>query len=176
MDKKNIIEKAKKIKLVILDVDGVLTDGGILLDNNGNESKRFHVRDGHGIKMLNRTVIKTAIITGRTSEVVRKRAEELGITEVHQGIFKKITVLDELLKKYKINYGNVAYMGDDIVDIEILQKVGLSAAPSDAEAEAKECADFVTARGGGRGAAREFIDLILKSAGLWDKLLEDSFA
>jgi len=175
-DKKTITEKAKNIRLLILDVDGVMTDGSIILDNEGNEFKRFHVRDGHGIKMIQRAGITVAIITGRKSKVVEIRAKELGIKEIHQKIFKKSAVFDQLLKKYKCNDENVAFMGDDVVDQALLKRAGLTAAPADAEEEAKKWADLVTQRGGGRGAVREFTDLILKESGLWQKVSGESLA
>ena len=174
MTDKKIIEKARKIRLLILDVDGVMTDGSIILDNEGNEFKRFHVRDGHGIKMLQKAGIKVGIITGRKSKVVEMRAQELGIEEVYQRVFKKSVVFDQLLKKYKCLDENVAFMGDDIVDQELLKRAGLSAAPADAEDAAKQRADIVTERRGGRGAVREFIDIILKSSGLWEKVSGES--
>lgn len=167
---KEIINKAKKIKLVILDVDGVMTDGGIILDNEGNEFKKFHVRDGHGIKMLNRAGIKVAIITGRKSKVVQRRAEELGITDLYQGVFKKSSIYESLLQKYRYKDEEVAFMGDDVVDIGLLKRVGFSAVPSDADEGAKKCAAFISAKKGGSGAVRELIDLILKSSGLWDSV------
>lgn len=173
-DKKTITEKARKIKLLVLDVDGVMTDGSIILDNEGNEFKRFHVRDGHGIKMIQRAGIPVVIITGRKSKVVEIRARELGITEVYQKIFKKSVVFDEMLHKYNCKDENAAFMGDDVVDQELLKRAGLTAAPADAEEEAKKLADIVTKRGGGRGAVREFIDLILKSSGLWEKVSGES--
>ncbi|MBI4681838.1 MAG: HAD-IIIA family hydrolase [Nitrospirae bacterium] len=169
-----MMEKAKKIKLLILDVDGVMTDGSIILDNEGNEYKRFHVRDGHGIKMIQRAGIKVGLITGRKSKVVEIRAKELGIEDVHQKIFRKSLVFEQMLKKYKCKDENVAFMGDDVVDQELLKRAGLTAAPADAEEEAKKLADLVTKRGGGRGAVREFIDLILKSSGLWKKVSGES--
>lgn len=172
---KEIEEKAKKIKLLILDVDGVMTDGSIILDNEGNELKRFHVRDGHGIKMLQKVGIKVAIITGRKSNVVEFRARELGIEEVHQKIFKKSEVFEQLLEKYNLSDENAAFMGDDVVDQELLRRAGLSASPADAEDEAKELADLVMSRAGGRGAVRQFTDLILKSSGLWKKVSGESF-
>lgn len=172
--KKGIIEKAKKIKLLVLDVDGVMTDGSIILDNEGNEFKRFHVRDGHGIKMIQRAGIPVVIITGRKSKVVEIRAKELGIKEVHQKIYKKSAVFDQMLIKYDCKDENAAFMGDDVVDQELLKRAGLTAAPADAEEEAKKLADIVTKRGGGRGAVREFIDLILKSSGLWEKVSGES--
>jgi len=175
LDKRTIKRKASRIKLLILDVDGVMTDGSIILDNKGNETKRFHVRDGHGIKMLQRVGITVAIITGRRSKVVEVRAKELGIKEIHQKIFKKSAVYEKLLKKYKCKDENVAFMGDDIVDQELLKKAGLSAAPCDADEVAKKFADMVTKKGGGRGAVREFSDLILKSTELWKQVSEESF-
>jgi len=169
-DKKNISAKAKKIKLLILDVDGVMTDGSIIIDNNGNELKRFNVRDGHGIKMLQRTGIRVAIITGRKSDVVDRRALELGITDVYQKIFRKSVIYEALLEKYKLGNEDVAFMGDDIVDVELLKRAGLSAVPADADEEAKKYADIKMKNYGGRGAVREFTDMILKSAGLWEKV------
>lgn len=175
MDKRTLKRKAAKIKLLLLDVDGVMTDGSIILDNKGNELKRFHVRDGHGIKMLQKVGITVGIITGRRSKVVDVRAKELGITEVYQRIFKKSEVYEKLLKKYKCKDENVAFMGDDIVDQELLKRAGLSAAPCDAEESAKKYADMVTKRAGGRGAVRELTDLILESTELWKKVSEESF-
>lgn len=175
MDKRTIMRKAAKIKLLILDVDGVMTDGSIILDNNGNETKRFYVRDGHGIKMLQKAGLTVAIITGRKSKVLEVRAKELGIKEVYQKIFKKSAVYEKLLKKYKCSDENVAFMGDDIVDQELFKRAGLSAAPCDADETARKLADVITQKGGGRGAVREFTDLILKSTGLWKKVSGESF-
>lgn len=174
--KKEIINKAKKIKLLVLDVDGVMTDGSIILDNQGNELKSFYVRDGHGIRMLDRAGIKTGIITGRRSKVVDIRAKELGIEDVHQKVHEKSVVFDQLLMKYNIGEENVAFMGDDIVDQVLMKRAGLSAAPADAEEEAKNLADLVMSRAGGRGAVREFTDLILKLSGLWEKVSGESLA
>lgn len=171
---RTIIEKAKKIKLIILDVDGVMTDGSIILDNKDNEFKIFHVRDGHAIKMLSKTGIKAAIITGRKSGVVDRRARELGIKEVYQGIFNKSAVYDSLLRKYKCKDEEVAFMGDDVVDVNLLKRVGLSAVPADADESAKKWAVFISTKRGGRGAVREFIELILKSSGLWDSVSGES--
>jgi len=174
-DKKTIKESAKKIKLLILDVDGVMTDGSIILDNEGNELKRFHVRDGHGIKMLGKAGIKTGIITGRKSKVVGIRAKELGIADVYQKVYRKSAVYEEMLKKHKCGDENVAFMGDDIVDVELLKRAGLSAAPADADEEAKKYAGIIMKKCGGRGAVREFTDLILKASGLWEKVSGEFF-
>lgn len=167
-----IRDKAEKIRMVIYDVDGVLTDGSIVLDNLGNEWKSFHVRDGHGMRMLSRAGIKNVIITGRTSEVVLRRAEELGVTEVHQGVFDKLSVYEDILKKHSLSDDEVAFMGDDIVDIGILQRVGLPAAPADAEEAVKKWTTFISSKDGGRGAVRELTDLILSASGRYDNISE----
>lgn len=159
------LAKAKNIKLLLLDVDGVLTDGRIILDNLGNELKAFHVRDGHGIKLAQRAGIVIGIITGRKSEVVNIRARELGITDVHQGAHEKILVYDQILKKYGFNDAEVAYMGDDIVDLSIFKKVGLAVTVADADPAVKPFVDMITRAAGGRGAVRELINLILKKQG-----------
>jgi len=169
-----IREIAKKIKLLILDVDGVLTDGSIILDNEGNEFKSFHVRDGHGIKMLEKAGIKVAIITGRHSKVVERRAHELGITEVYQRCYIKSVAYEHLIEKMGISDNEVAYIGDDIVDIPIFKRVALSVAVADASEETKTEAMIVTENRGGRGAVREICDLILKANGQW-KVLTDAY-
>jgi len=174
LTKKVLKEKASKIKLLLLDVDGVMTDGSIILDNEGNELKRFHVRDGHGIKMLQKAGITVGLITGRKSKVVDMRAKELGIKEVYQKIYQKSAVYEKLMKKYKCKDENVAFMGDDVVDQELLKRAGLTASPADAEEAATRLADIVTERRGGRGAVREFIDMILKASGLWEKVSGES--
>jgi 3-deoxy-D-manno-octulosonate 8-phosphate phosphatase (KDO 8-P phosphatase) len=160
--KTTIQAKAKKIKLLLLDVDGVLTDGRIILDNQGDEFKAFHVRDGHGIKMVQKAGIVVGIITGRKSEVVNIRARELGITEVYQGAHEKIAVYDSILKKYGFHDDDVAYMGDDVVDVGIFKRTGLAVTVADADPSVKPYVDMVTKTAGGRGAVREFINLILK--------------
>ncbi len=170
-DFKKLSEIARNIKLLILDVDGVLTDGSIILDNDGNEFKVFNVRDGHGIKMLEKAGVKVAIITGRYSKVVERRAKELGIEEVYQRCHIKSVAFEYLIKKLGLKPEEVAYAGDDIVDIPIFKRVGLSIAVSDAVIEAKENAIMVTESRGGRGAVREICELLLKSKGLWDKIM-----
>lgn len=159
----SIQSRTKKIKLLLLDVDGVLTDGRIILDSQGNELKAFHVRDGHGIKLAQRAGIMIGIITGRKSEVVNIRARELGILEVHQGALDKIIVYDSLMNKYGLKDDEVAYMGDDIVDLDIFSRVGLAVTVADSDPAVKPHADLVTKTAGGRGAVREFINLILKN-------------
>jgi 3-deoxy-D-manno-octulosonate 8-phosphate phosphatase (KDO 8-P phosphatase) len=170
---KELSEKAKRIKLLILDVDGVLTEGSIILDNDGNEFKSFHVRDGHGIKMLKNAGIEVAIITGRYSKVVERRAKELGITEVYQRCHIKSTAYEHILDKLGISDAETAYIGDDIVDIPLLKRAGLSVAVSDAEEDAKANALMITKNRGGRGAVREVADFLLKSKGLWDEIIRE---
>jgi len=161
--KQSIQSKTKKIKLLLLDVDGVLTDGMIILDNQGNELKAFHVRDGHGIKLAQRAGIVVGIITGRKSEVVNVRARELGIQEVHQGAHDKITAYESIIEKYGFQDDEVAYMGDDIVDMDIFKRVGIAVTVADSDPAIKPHVDLVTKTAGGRGAVREFINLLLKN-------------
>jgi len=163
--KQNIRAKAKNIKFLLLDVDGVMTDGRIILDSLGNELKAFHVRDGHGIKLAQKSGIIVGIITGRKSEVVNIRARELGIQEVHQGAHEKIAVYDALIAKYGFRDSEVAYIGDDVVDVDIFKRVGLAVAVADSDPAIKSHADIVTRAEGGRGSVREVINIILKSQG-----------
>jgi 3-deoxy-D-manno-octulosonate 8-phosphate phosphatase (KDO 8-P phosphatase) len=166
-----LLERAKDIRLLILDVDGVLTDGSIILDNNGNELKAFHVRDGHGIKMLQKVGIEIAIITGRRADVVERRASELGIQHVYQGALNKAAAYADLQEKTGIPASAIACVGDDIVDIPLLRRAALSVAVADATEETRAAAAYVTKARGGRGAVREVCDLILKATGKWDQLL-----
>ncbi len=163
--KTSVQTKAKNIKMLLLDVDGVMTDGRIILDNQGNELKAFHVRDGHGIKLAQKAGLIIGIITGRKSEVVNIRARELGITEVHQGAHEKIVIYDQILKKYGFRDAEVAYMGDDIVDLAIFKRVALAVTVADADPAVKPFIDLVTRAAGGQGAVRELINLILKKQG-----------
>jgi 3-deoxy-D-manno-octulosonate 8-phosphate phosphatase (KDO 8-P phosphatase) len=163
--RRNLQTKAKKIKLLLLDVDGVLTDGTIILDNQGNELKAFHVRDGHGIKLAQRSGIAIGIITGRKSEVVNIRARELGIQEVYQGAHEKILAYESVIAKYGVEDSEVAYIGDDIVDVEIFKRVGMAVGVADADPAIRPHVDLIMKTEGGRGAVREFINFVLKSQG-----------
>lgn len=167
--------KLAKIKLLLLDVDGILTDGRIIYDNQGNELKAFDVKDGHGLKMLQRAGIKIGIITGRQSEVVARRAAELGIDILYQKALAKLEPYREILAAEGLVDEQVAYMGDDVVDLPILRRVGFSATVADAVADVKPRVDYVTIRSGGRGAVREVCDLLLKGSGQWDVLTERYF-
>jgi 3-deoxy-D-manno-octulosonate 8-phosphate phosphatase (KDO 8-P phosphatase) len=172
ISEKELLEIAKNIKFLILDVDGVLTDGSIILDNEGNEFKSFHVRDGHGIKMLMRSGINIAIITGRDSSVVERRAQELGIKEVFQRCYDKRVAYRQLAEKYSLNDNEIGYVGDDIVDIPILKRCGFSVVVADADDEVKAVAMMITERRGGKGAVREVCDFILKAKGLWQDIID----
>lgn len=171
--RKKLASLGRDIKLLILDVDGVLTDGSIILDAEDNELKAFNVRDGHGIKMLQGAGIDVAIITGRYSKVVKRRAKELGIKEVHQRCYIKIAAFKRILKKFGVSEKEAAYIGDDIVDIPLLRRAGLSVAVSDAADEAKANAIMITKHRGGKGAVREVIDFLLKSKGILDEIIRE---
>ncbi len=173
-----VLEAAGKVKAVIFDVDGVLTDGRIILDNtqgeNKNEYKAFHVRDGHGIKMLVREGIRVALITGRSSAVVKRRAAELGIDEsdIYQGSKKKIEAYEKVKKQFNVIDDEVAFVGDDIVDLPVMIRVGFPVAVADAWEELFRHAKYRTRARAGRGAVREITDLILKAKGRLDAIIE----
>lgn len=162
-----LLSRIRGIKLLILDVDGVMTDGRIIIDDSGLESKHFDVKDGHGLKILMRYGIDVVLLTGRKSRVVDHRAADLGIKEVHQGIWDKREVFDEILKRRKLSPEETAYVGDDVVDIPLLKRVGFGVAVADACPEATGVADYVTEHPGGRGAVREVCEVILKAQGRW---------
>ncbi|MCL4510239.1 MAG: HAD hydrolase family protein [Bacteroidetes bacterium] len=158
-----LLPKLKKIKVILLDVDGVLTDGTIIYGSDGLELKAFDSKDGFGITNAIKSGIKVGIITARKSEVVKRRATELGIVDLYQGSLDKITPFEEIKNVYSLSESEIAYVGDDILDLPLLQKVGLSAAPANAVREVKMKVDYVTKARGGQGAVREVIDLILKA-------------
>ena len=164
--RENALEAAKKIKLLAFDVDGVMTDGSVTYDENGVEYKTFNVKDGHGIVRANKSGFITAVITARQNGTVQHRADNLKITEIYQGQKYKLPALDEILAKYGFTYENVAYMGDDIPDICILEKVGLACCPNDAVNEVKAVCKFISTLNGGRGAVRELCDFILDAQGI----------
>lgn len=161
-------ERARHIKLLAMDVDGVLTDGRIILGNDGEELKAFHVHDGLGITLAHAAGLHTAIITGRESEIVRRRGSELKIHDIHQKVTDKAACIKMLLQKYQLSLDEVAFIGDDLNDVPLFLQVGLAVAVADATTEAKQFAHFVTQAPGGRGAVREIIAFILKSQGKWE--------
>ena len=153
-------EKASKIKLLVFDIDGVMTDGSITYDENGIEYKTFNAKDGHGIAKIVRSGLLTAIITGRKNGTVDRRAMDLKFPEVYQGVKNKLPILEALLQKYELDFSQVSYMGDDEPDIPILQKVGIAACPSDAVDKVRKVCNFISSKSGGHGAVRELCDLI----------------
>ena len=166
MAEMTIFERASLIRMVIMDVDGVLTDGGMYYGENGEEFKQFNTRDGKGIALLHEAGIRTAIVTSEQTNIVARRAKKLNIEEVYQGVRDKLPVVERLLANYNLAPEAVCYIGDDMGDLEIFGKVGLAVAVDDAILELKRQADYVTQLGGGRGAVREVCELILKAKGL----------
>jgi len=167
----SIIEAAKKIKLIAFDVDGVLTDGRISYTSSGEEIKSFNVRDGHAIKMAIRAGLIVAVITGRESPMVQRRCQELGIELLYQGIRDKRVSLDDIMERTGFTASDIAYMGDDVVDLPIMMSVGLGCCPSDAADEVRQRFDLVTSSPGGMGAARELVFFVLQAQGLLEELM-----
>jgi 3-deoxy-D-manno-octulosonate 8-phosphate phosphatase (KDO 8-P phosphatase) len=170
MLKEEIQTKLKKIKMLVLDVDGVMTDGSIIMDSDGREMKNFNVRDGHGLVMIQRHGIQVAILTGRTSAVVDHRARDLKITEVYQGALNKKEIFAQILEKNNLTPETIAYMGDDIVDIPVLKLVGFSVAVADALDLVKKTVDYATVNRGGQGAVREICEMLLMAQGHWPEV------
>lgn len=171
----DIVEKIRRIRLLLLDVDGVLTEGKIIYDDTGRDSKAFDVKDGHGIKLLIRGGVEVGIITSRESKVVSYRAGDLGIGLVYQGVKDKLDAFEDILKRQNLHPENIAYIGDDLVDIPVLKKVGFSVAVSDSIVELQEYTDYRTLNKGGKGAVREICELILKVQGMWEEVTEKYF-
>jgi 3-deoxy-D-manno-octulosonate 8-phosphate phosphatase (KDO 8-P phosphatase) len=167
----DLAAKAAKVKLILLDVDGVLTDGAVVIFGDGSESKRFHIRDGIALVWAQRMGITVGLLSARQSPTTTQRAAQLGITLVHQGVMSKINTYDQIVGDMVLSDEEVAYMGDDIVDLAVLARVGLSASPSNAVAEVRSRVDFVSGSPGGDGAVRELVELILRAHGQWDGLV-----
>lgn len=163
-----LTERLAKVAILVLDVDGVMTDGKIVIDDNGAQTKSFDVTDGHGIKMLVRAGMPVAIVTGRQSQVVLHRARELGIEEVHQKALSKLPVVRDILDRKGLSPEQVCYMGDDIVDLPVMLQVGAAITVPGASEDVKSRAHGVTRREGGAGAVREVCEAILKAKGLWE--------
>jgi 3-deoxy-D-manno-octulosonate 8-phosphate phosphatase (KDO 8-P phosphatase) len=159
-----------KIRLLLLDVDGVLTDGRITYDSQGREHKSFDVKDGHGLKMLQRAGLVVGIITGRRSSIVELRARELGIDIVVQGAKSKLEPYENILQQQGLRDEEVAYVGDDLVDLPILRRAGFAVTVADGVEDLKSQVHYVTVRSGGRGAVREVCDLLLKESGRWEEV------
>jgi len=171
----DILARTKDIKLVIFDVDGVLTDGSIIIGDDGEEYKAFHSRDGHGMRLLQYTGIEIAIITGRTSKVVEHRMNSLGINHLYQGQKVKLPAFEELIERLGLTPEQCAYVGDDWVDLAIMSRVGLAIAVQDADALVKKHAHWITPAKGGKGAAREVCELIMEGQGTLQDQIERHF-
>jgi len=163
--------RAQRIKLILMDCDGVLTDGGLRLMADGDEQKTFHARDGQGISLCHHAGLKTGIISGRSSSAVERRAQDLKISYVRQEAKDKIKALDEILAAAGVSRDECAYIGDDVADIPVMQRVALAVAVADAVPETRQAAHYVTELKGGHGAVREVCDLILKAQGKWDEVM-----
>ena len=169
---KDILEKASRIRLLILDVDGVLTDGSLFLGDDGQEYKAFNSRDGHGIKMLQKHGVIVAIITGRTSQVVEHRMANLGVKHVYQGKLEKLPAYEELAAKLGIPAEETAYVGDDVVDLPVMRKIGLAIAVQDAHPLVQAHSHWQTPSHGGRGAARDVCEMLMEAQGVLEDELD----
>jgi len=167
----DILEKAKNIELVIFDIDGVMTDGSLFFDNNGDEYKAFNSLDGHGLRMLQECGVQVAVITGRQSELVKHRMHDLGVTLLYQGYRDKRPAFEALLKEVRLNKDQITYVGDDVVDLPIMSQLDFAIAVQNAHPFVKQHAHWITDRTGGRGAVRDVCEFILEAKGLLnDKL------
>lgn len=164
--------RAARVRLLLLDCDGVLTDGRITPVEGGEELKSFHTRDGHGLVLLHRAGLRSGIISGRTSRLVELRAADLGVSFVRQGALDKVEVFEGLLAEAGVGREQAAYVGDDVVDIPLMRRCGLGVAVADATPDTRDAAHYVTRLPGGSGAVREVCELILKAQGLWDGLMK----
>lgn len=169
--KEDLRETAKKTKLLLLDVDGVLTDGRIIYDSRGHDMKFFDVHDGMGVHVLRKTGIKTILITAKGSRAIKPRAKDMGVEEVLENISPKTKVLDKILKQYNVSLDEICFVGDDLVDLGLMKRVGFPIAVFNACPEIKQAAVYVTLREGGRGAVREVAELILKAQDKWKEII-----
>lgn len=165
-------KRAARVRLLLMDCDGVLTDGRITLLDNGDEEKSFHTRDGHGLVLLHRAGLRSGVISGRTSRAVERRARDLGMHYVRQGTWDKIKDFDELLTEAGLQDNEVAFIGDDVTDIPLMRRAEFAVAVADAAPETRAAAHYVTQLPGGFGAVREVCELILKAQGRWSQLMQ----
>lgn len=168
----NLLKKVKKVKFLLLDVDGVLTDGRIIYDSQGHDSKFYDVHDGLGVYLLGRMGVKTILITAKGSASIKPRALDMRVEAVYENILPKTKVYEKVLKKYRLRDEDICFVGDDLVDLCVLKRAGVSIATRNAAPEIKNAALYVTHKNGGRGAVREVSELILKAKGLWKKALK----
>ncbi|MBT7618569.1 MAG: HAD hydrolase family protein [Calditrichaeota bacterium] len=172
MNNTEIKDRAAKIKMIALDNDGVLTDGKVWVDSDGQESKAYNMQDGFGVILGRQAGIIFAIITGIKTRIVESRAERLRIEEVHEGLTEKAEILEGIAKKYNLILDQIAYMGDDLIDLRAMKIAGLGTCPANAQPDVKNGADWISTHDGGKGAVRELVELILKARGDWDQILE----
>ncbi len=166
-------EKLKDIQLLLLDVDGVLTDGSIIYNDGGGETKVFNAKDGLGLRLVIKAGIKVGLVTGRKSNALHHRCRDLGIGLMYDGVQHKARLLDEIVEQTGVSAKATAFIGDDIPDLSMMRRVGLSIAVADAHEFVRRNADWVTSAAGGRGAVREVCDALLKATGSWDKLVAE---
>ncbi len=164
---------ARPIRLLLFDVDGVLTDGTIVLHHDGTESKSFHIRDGAAIVWAQRAGFRVGLLSARTADATAHRAAQLGISLVVQGATDKLSAYEQILRTASLTDGEVAYMGDDLQDLAVLERAGFSAAPLDAPEEVRRAVHWVSSKAGGRGAVRELIEHVLRSQGAWDAVVAE---
>jgi 3-deoxy-D-manno-octulosonate 8-phosphate phosphatase (KDO 8-P phosphatase) len=169
------LDRARRVRLVLLDSDGVLTDGRIIVTSDGSEARCFDVRDGHGIRMGQRAGLSFGVISGRESLALTARAGELGIDEIHQTVHDKLRLVREILARRGLEPREVCFVGDDLIDVPAMRYCGLAIAPADAIEEVRAVAHHVTERKGGRGAVREVVDMLLRASGSWNKVTERYF-
>ena len=167
--------RIQRIKLVIVDNDGVLTDGRIVLGDYGDELKFFDVQDGFGLVLLRRAGLSTVIISGKKSRINHRRAKELMVNKIIQNAFDKLKAFEKIIKQFKVSPEEVCYIGDDLIDLPVMKRVGLAVAVPNAVQEVRQAAHYQTQKFGGRGAVREAVDMILKGRGLWQKVTEKYF-
>ena len=172
----NLEQRIAPIQLILCDVDGVLTDGGITFDNNGIEIKTFHVRDGLGIKLWQSSGCQFGVITARNSHIVRTRAAELGVDLIRQGFSDKLPVARQIMTELGLEPAAVCFIGDDLADLQLVSSVGLGVAVADAVSEVRKAAHYVTETAGGKGAVRELIELVLKTQKRWDDVTRKYYA
>jgi 3-deoxy-D-manno-octulosonate 8-phosphate phosphatase (KDO 8-P phosphatase) len=172
MNTSTLPEKLKDIQLLLLDVDGVLTDGSIIYSDEDSETKVFNVKDGFGLKLVMAAGIKVGLVTGRTSRALHRRCRDLGIRYIYDGVQQKAPLLDKIITETGVGAANTAFIGDDLPDLPLMRRIGLSIAVADAHEVVRDYSEWITSAPGGRGAVREVCDALLKVRGDWEKMME----
>jgi 3-deoxy-D-manno-octulosonate 8-phosphate phosphatase (KDO 8-P phosphatase) len=167
----DLMQRAQRVQLILMDADGVLTDGKIIFFSGGNEAKMFDSKDGVGIRLAQRAGLKTGVISGRESEALLRRCEELGMDEIHQRVFEKLGAYEEILARLGLTDEDCCFIGDDLVDAPVLKRVGLPVGVADGHPALSPLLAYVTERAGGSGAVRETIDLVIRAQGKWDEVV-----